>query len=128
MNTAFDKEIRLKLLKLLQQEPELTQREMNQKMGVSLGKINYCLSALIQKGMIKVERFKNSKNKSACIYQLTPLGLEELAALTIIFLKIKIREIDTIKKEIKSLFGQVWKINPEVFNDPDLLETLKNKN
>lgn len=83
MNTAFDKEIRLKLLKLLQNEPKLTQRQMNSKMGVSLGKVNYCLSALIEKGMIRVERFKKQKNKSAYLYRLTPEGLEELAALTL---------------------------------------------
>ncbi|MCP4671357.1 MAG: MarR family EPS-associated transcriptional regulator, partial [Desulfobacula sp.] len=78
MNTSFDKEIHLSLLKLIQKEPKLTQREMNQKMGVSLGKINYCISALTNKGMIKVERFKKAENKSAYIYRLTPKGLEEL--------------------------------------------------
>ena len=78
MNTAFDKEIHLNLLKLLKDAPELTQRAMNQKMGVSLGKINYCISALAQKGMIKMERFKKAKNKSAYVYRLTPKGFEEL--------------------------------------------------
>ena len=127
MNTAFDKEIRLKLLKLLQDEPELTQREMNQKMGVSLGKINYCISSLSQKGMIKVERFKKSKNKSAYIYRLTPFGLEEVATLTLTFLKNKIREYDRIKMEIKSLVGQVREMDYEFADDPDVLEILKNK-
>ena len=61
MNAAFNKEIHLKLLKLLQEEPELTQREMNQRMGVSLGKINFCISALSQKGMIKVNDLKRLK-------------------------------------------------------------------
>ncbi len=58
MNTAFDNEIRLNLLRLLKTEPELTQREMNKKMGVSLGKINYCIFGLAEKGMIRIERFK----------------------------------------------------------------------
>ena len=89
MNKAFDKEIHLNLLNLLQEEPELSQRAMNQKMGVSLGKINYCISAFTKTGMIKVERFKKAKTKSAYIYRLTPKGLEELANLTISFLKIK---------------------------------------
>jgi len=120
MNTSFDKEIHLSLLNLLQEEPELTQREMNMKMGVSLGKINYCISALTNKGMIKVERFKKTENKSAYMYRLTPKGLEELANLTISFLKIKIDEYDRIKKEIKLLSKQIANI------DPVLKEALKN--
>ncbi len=120
MNKAFDKEIHLHLLNLLQEEPELSQRAMNQKMGVSLGKINYCISSLTKTGMIKVERFKKAKNKSAYMYRLTPKGLEELANLTISFLKIKIDEYDQIKKEIKSLSSRVDII------DPVLKEDLKN--
>jgi EPS-associated MarR family transcriptional regulator len=120
MNTAFDKEIHLNLLNLLQEEPELSQRAMNQQMGVSLGKINYCISALTKTGMIKVERFKNATNKSAYMYRLTPKGLEELANLTISFLKIKIVEYDQIKKEIKSLSSRIDII------DPALKEDLKN--
>ena len=120
MNTSFDKGIHLSLLNLLQKEPELTQREMNMKMGVSLGKINYCISALTNKGMIKVERFKKTENKSAYMYRLTPKGLEELANLTISFLKIKIGEYDKIKKEIKLLSKQIDNI------DPALKEALKN--
>ena len=120
MNTAFDKEIHLNLLNLLQEEPELSQRAMNQQMGVSLGKINYCISALTKTGMIKVERFKKAKNKSAYMYRLTPKGLEELANLTISFLKIKIVEYDQIKKEIKSLSSRIDII------DPALKEDLKN--
>lgn len=128
MNASFDNEIRLNMLKLLQEEPELTQREMNQKMGVSLGKINYCISALTKKGMIKVERFKKSENKSAYIYRLTPKGFEELASLTVSFLKIRIAEYDKIKIEIKQLSDQINKINPELGNDPELIENLKNIN
>ena len=63
MNKPDDSEIRLRLLKLLEKEPKLTQREMNQKMGVSLGKINYCISALAEKGMIRIERFKKQPKK-----------------------------------------------------------------
>ena len=117
MNTAFYKEIHLNLLNLLQEEPELSQREMNQKMGVSLGKINYCISALTNKGMIKVERFKKAKNKSVYIYRLTPKGFEEVANLTISFLKIRIVEYDKIKKEIKSLSKQIDKIDPALKKD-----------
>ncbi|MFH2058482.1 MAG: MarR family EPS-associated transcriptional regulator [Pseudomonadota bacterium] len=126
MNTPLDNEIRLRLLNLLQEEPELTQREMNQKMGVSLGKVNFCISALTKKGMIKVERFKKTPNKSAYMYRLTPKGLEELARLTISFLKIRISEYDRIKREIKSLSDQVNEIDPELRNNPDLINDLKN--
>ena len=84
MNTAYDREIHLNLLNLLQEKPKLTQREMNRKMGVSLGKINYCISALTKKGM----------------YRLIPKGLEEVANLTISFLKIRIAEYDKIKKRL----------------------------
>ncbi len=127
MNTAFDTEIRLKLLKLLQEEPELTQREMNKKMGVSLGKINYCISELSQKGMIKVESFKKSKTKSAYLYRLTPSGVEEFATLSLSFLKIKINEYDRIKAEIETLVEQIGEIDPEYSVDSDVIEVLKDK-
>ncbi len=117
MNKAIDKEIHLNLLNLLQEEPKLTQREMNRKVGVSLGKINYCISALTNKGLIKVERFKKAENKSAYMYRLTPKGLEEVANLTISFLKIRIAEYDKIKKEIKSLSKQIDKIDPALRED-----------
>lgn len=125
MNTAVDNEIRLKLLKLLDNEPSLTQREMNKRMGVSLGKINYCLSALVERGLIRVERFKKHKNKSAYIYRLTPKGLEEMANLTLAFLKIRIKEYALIRKEIESLSEQICKMNPDLKEDPDLLKDLK---
>ncbi|MCK5097155.1 MAG: MarR family EPS-associated transcriptional regulator [Desulfobacteraceae bacterium] len=78
MNTTFDKEIRLKLLKILAKKFDLTQREMNQKMGVSLGKVNYCLTELAKQGMIKIERFQKSQKKSAYLYRLTPTGIKKL--------------------------------------------------
>jgi len=112
MNKAFNKEIQLNLLNLLQEDPELTQRQMNRKMGVSLGKINYCISALADKGMIKVERFNKAKNKSSYMYRLTPKGLDELANLTISFLKVKIAEYEQIKIQIKALAEKIDKIDP----------------
>lgn len=126
MNKAVDSEIKLSLMRLLQENPQLTQREMNQKMGVSLGKINYCISALVQKGMIKIERFKKKKNKSAYIYHLTPSGIEELASLTLFFLKIKLKEYDRIKMEIKSLSKQINEMDFRLVDDPELLDDLKN--
>ncbi|QTA83124.1 EPS-associated transcriptional regulator, MarR family [Desulfonema limicola] len=103
MNNTYEKEIRYRLLKLLSHDPHLTQREMSQKMGISLGKINYCLSQLAEKGMVKIGRFKGSKNKIGYIYNLTPGGLEEKARLTLSFLRHKKQEYEEIKKQIEEL-------------------------
>lgn len=127
MNTAFDNEIKLKLLKLLEDKPELTQREMNFKMGVSLGKINYCISTLVEKGMIRVERFKKSNKRTAYIYRLTPKGFEALANLTMEFLKLKIKEYDQIRMEIKRLTVQMDKINPDLYERSDLISEVKKR-
>ncbi len=126
MNIPIDSEIKLKLLSLLAEDPQLTQREMHQNMGVSLGKVNYCLTALIEKGMVKVERFKKHKSKAAYMYHLTPKGMESLGMLTLNFLKIKIREYDGIKKEIRILSEQMSKIDPKLGGDLELLKNLKN--
>jgi EPS-associated MarR family transcriptional regulator len=96
-------EIRHKVLKLISENPNLTQRELAEKLGVSLGKTNYCLSALVHKGYVKMNNLKNSKNKKAYIYALTPAGIEQKLNLTLNFLKIKIKEYEEIKKEIEEL-------------------------
>lgn len=96
-------EITYKLLKLIENEPHLSQREIAQKMGVSLGKTNYCLKALVDKGFIKLQNFYNNKKKSAYIYFLTPKGIEEKAEVTYRFLQRKIEEYESIKVEIESL-------------------------
>lgn len=92
-----------KLLKFIEAEPHLSQREIAQKMGVSLGKTNYCLKALVDKGFIKFQNFYKNKKKSAYIYFLTPQGIEEKAAVTYRFLQRKIKEYENIKVEIESL-------------------------
>jgi EPS-associated MarR family transcriptional regulator len=125
MNTAYDKEIRLKLLKLLEKDHDLTQREMNQRMGVSLGKVNYCLTELAKKGMIKIERFQKHPNKPAYLYRLTPKGIEEIAKLTIQFLKYQVHQFDEIKAEIANLSNEINEIDSELCNDPELKEVLK---
>ncbi len=125
MNTALDNEIRLKLLKLLETNPKLTQREMKQKMGVSLGKVNYCISALTEKGMIRIERFKKHPNKAAYMYRLTPVGFEELTRLTLTFLKIRMAEYETIKTEISTLSKQIKVIMPELNDESKLAEAIK---
>lgn len=102
-NTQLQDEIAYKLLKLIEAEPHLSQRDIAQKMGVSLGKTNYCLKALVDKGFIKLQNFYNNKKKSAYIYFLTPQGIEEKAAVTYRFLQRKIKEYEDIKIEIESL-------------------------
>jgi EPS-associated MarR family transcriptional regulator len=125
MNTIFDNEIRLKLLKLLEKNHDLTQREMNQEMGVSLGKVNYCLTELAKKGLIKIERFQKHPKKSAYLYRLTPKGIEEIAKLTIQFLKHRVNQYDEIKAEIENLSNEIGEIDSELCNDPELKEVLK---
>jgi EPS-associated MarR family transcriptional regulator len=96
-------ELRYKLLKLLGPNPQLSQRELARELGMSLGKVNYCLRALIDKGWIKAANFKNSRNKIAYMYLLTPRGLEEKARLTTRFLQIKMSEYEALRDEIEQI-------------------------
>jgi EPS-associated MarR family transcriptional regulator len=109
MNHPYEQEIRYRLLKILSQESNLTQRQMAKKMGISLGKVNYCLSELAKKGLIKVTRFKSAKNKIPYTYILTPHGLEEKARFTVSFLKRKIFEYEEIKRQVNELAREVDK-------------------
>lgn len=95
-------EIRLKLMRLFEANPDATQRDVARELGISLGKVNYCLQALVQRGWIKVNRFSNS-NKIAYRYLLTPRGIEAKAALTVRFLRIKVREYEMLRTEIEQL-------------------------
>jgi EPS-associated MarR family transcriptional regulator len=105
------KDIHLDLLRKLEDNPEYTQRELSQEMGVSLGKINYCMKKLIEKGWIKFTNFNQSSNKAKYIYLLTHKGVEEKAKLTINFLALKIEEYELLKAEIKKLHKDVKKNN-----------------
>ncbi|ACT47932.1 MarR family EPS-associated transcriptional regulator [Methylotenera mobilis] len=100
-------EYKYKILKLVAANSETSQRELSKALGISLGKTNYCLQALIEKGMLKVSNFKNSKNKLAYMYLLTPKGIEEKSAITLAFLKAKIKEYEMLDAEIKSLSQEV---------------------
>ena len=100
MNT---KDIRLDLLHKLESNPRCTQRELSIEMGVSLGKINYCIKKLTEKGWIKLSNFSRSSHKLGYIYLLTPQGIEQKAKLTTSFLKIKIEEFEILKDEISKL-------------------------
>ena len=105
--TQPHQEIHLKVLRQLENDPEITQRVLAKELGVSLGKANYCLKALIDKGLVKVANFKNSNNKSAYIYLLTPKGIEEKSRITIHFLKRKIDEYEELRREIDELQQEV---------------------
>ena len=96
-------DIHLDLLRKLEANPEYTQRQLSREMGVSLGKINYCIKKLTEKGWIKLQSFKNNPNKVSYAYLLTPKGLEEKAKLTVAFLKVKLKEYELLKKEISLL-------------------------
>ncbi len=92
-----------RVLRMLQDNPDMTQREIAEKLGVSTSGLNYCLKALIDKGLVKVQNFSQSKNKFGYIYVLTPQGLAEKAQLTGRFLKRKMQEYEELRKEIEVL-------------------------
>lgn len=96
-------EYRYKILKELEANPEISQRELAKELGISLGKTNYCIQALIEKGFVKANNFRNSQNKKAYIYCLTPKGIEARASITLQFLKYKMAEYQTLKTEIERL-------------------------
>jgi EPS-associated MarR family transcriptional regulator len=91
------------LLKTLEENPGLSQRDLAKRLGVSLGKINYCLNALVEKGSLKINNFRNSDNKMAYAYLLTPSGVEQRARMTVQFLKYKIQEYERLRAEIAEL-------------------------
>jgi EPS-associated MarR family transcriptional regulator len=96
-------EYRFKIFKLVEANPEISQRELARELGISLGKVNFCLKALIEKGLLKANNFRNSKNKISYVYKLTPKGLEEKANVTVRFLKQKMTEYESLKTEIEFL-------------------------
>ena len=100
-------ETHYKVLRHLEANPEITQRELAQELGVSLGKVNYCIKALVQKGWVKANNFKNNKNKAAYAYLLTPKGIEKKAQITVHYLKSKMAEYETLKKEIAELKSEI---------------------
>jgi len=96
-------EIHFDLLSKLERNPQYTQRELSKEMGVSLGKVNYCIKKLIEKGWVKVNNFRNNPNKISYSYLLTSKGIDEKSRLTISFLYRKMEEYELLKKEISQL-------------------------
>jgi len=89
------------VLRKIQNKPSSTQRELAGELGFSLGKLNYCLKALKAKGLVKIENFKKNPDKINYFYVLTPKGISAITKLTINFMKLKMKEYDELKKEMK---------------------------
>lgn len=92
-----------RVMRILQETPDITQRELAEKLGVSVGGLNYCLKALMEKGLVKMQNFAHSKNKFGYVYVLTPFGISEKTALARRFLKRKMEEYKALKVEIETL-------------------------
>ena len=105
--TQLQEDTYFRVLRMLQDNPDLTQREIAQQLGVSTSGLNYCLNALIDKGWVKVQNFSQSKNKFGYIYVLTPQGILEKVALTSRFLQRKQAEYEALRAEIDSLTAEL---------------------
>ncbi len=116
----LDENTHYSLLKTLEENPGLSQRDLAKKLGVSLGKVNFCLKALVTKGSVKIKNFRNNDNKLAYAYLLTPRGIEDKARITMDFLRYKTQEYERLKKEIEELqraAGQATKELPESIHE-----------
>jgi EPS-associated MarR family transcriptional regulator len=103
-------EISYQVIKLIEQDPKISQRELSRQLGVSLGKVNYCLRALIDKGWVKARNFKNSQHKLAYRYLLTPHGVQQKSIVAASFLQRKLVEYEQLRREIESLRSEVEQV------------------
>lgn len=101
------KDIRLDLLRKLENNPQYTQRELSREIGVSLGKVNYCMKKLFDKGLLKLSNFRSNSNKLRYIYLLTPKGIEQKTLLTVLFIERKMKEYEELQGEIQSLQEEI---------------------
>ena len=113
--------LKYRIMRLLESEPELTQRQLSSKLGISLGGINYCIKALTQKGFLKLKNFKNSSNKTRYYYMITPRGIAEKTSLTVGFLSKKMAEYRSLKIELASLYEEIGQ-EPDFENNDELKE------
>ena len=102
-----------RVMRILQENPDLTQRELAEKLGISVGGLNYCLKALMEKSLVKMKNFTTSKNKFGYVYVLTPKGMTEKAAITHRFLQRKMDEYEALKAEIEALKFELDKTSCE---------------
>jgi EPS-associated MarR family transcriptional regulator len=103
MTKAVEDDVHFRILRILEQHPEISQRELAGEVGIALGKVNYVLGALTDKGLVKVRNFRNSDNKLRYAYVLTPAGLSKKAELMAGFLRRKMAEYDALRAEIEDL-------------------------
>jgi EPS-associated MarR family transcriptional regulator len=108
----LSEDLKYQLLSTLEQNPQASQRELAAEIGISLGRTNYCLRALIDKGWVKAKNFKNSKKKAAYIYHLTPSGIAAKAKVTQSFLATKQAEYEALEQEIQRLREEIRANNP----------------
>lgn len=107
-------EYRYRILKLLENNPTASQRDIARELGVSLGRVNYCLQALVEKGLVKVNNFRQVESKRAYLYYLTPKGMKEKARVTMRFLKVKLDEYENLKLEVAQLQREAGKLPQSV--------------
>ena len=107
LSTSARDELRLRVLRTLEANPELSQRQLAAELGVSLGGVNYALKALIERGFVKADNFKRSGSKVAYLYVLTPKGIAEKSSLATAFLGRKLKEYEVLRQEIEALKGEV---------------------
>lgn len=99
----LSEEYRYKILRLLEENPDLRQRDLAERLGVSLGKANYCLQALIRLGLVKARNFRDNQNRTSYLYVLTPKGLSAKARSASRFLQLKVAEYEALQREIEML-------------------------
>jgi EPS-associated MarR family transcriptional regulator len=99
--------VRYSLLRLLEANPAMSQRDVARQLGMSLGKVNFCVQALVEKGLLKATNFKNSQRKTAYMYFLTPRGLDEKAKVTARFLQKKMQEFEELRGDIARIRAEV---------------------
>ena len=107
LNTGARDELRLRVLRALEANPELSQRQLAAELGVSLGGVNYALKALVERGFVKADNFRKSGSKVAYLYILTPKGIAEKTSLATAFLGRKLEEYEVLRQEIEALKGEV---------------------
>lgn len=107
---ASQEELKLRVMRVIEENPTATQREIAQELNVSLGGVNYCLKALVDRGLVKLNNFAKSERKLGYAYILTPEGVSEKAKITVRFLKRKIAEYELLQQEIEQLKSEVGEI------------------
>ncbi len=121
MSNETDTAFNYRLLNLIERRPEISQRDLAAELGLSLGKINYCLKAFVVRGLVKVDNFCRSDNKRAYAYLLTPKGIEEKARVTVRFFRRVETEYETLKQEKASILD----LTPLILSDPIMLRSQK---